>query len=112
MKWFINLKTGTKLLTAFGLIILFMIIVMVTAYFGISEIQRNFRAALTVSDLEANNNGQRAAMLTMISVANRAEQAMAHQQIKEISRENDILFQTLTDLFRDDSKTRSRLGEF
>jgi methyl-accepting chemotaxis protein len=111
MKWFINLKTGTKLLVAFGVIILLMIVVMVTAYSGISEIQRNFRAALTLSDLEANNNGQRAAVLTMISITNRAEQATAHQQIKEISKENDTLFQTLTDLFRDDSKTRSRLGE-
>jgi methyl-accepting chemotaxis protein len=111
MKWFINLKTGTKLLTAFGLIILFMIIVMVTAYSGISEIQRNFRAALTLSDLEANNNSQRAAVLTMMSITNRAEQAAAHQQIKEISKENDTLFQTLTDLFRDDSKILSRLAE-
>ena len=111
MKWFINLKTGAKLLVAFGLIIFFLAIVIATAYSGITSIQRNYRVAVALSDLEANNNGQRAAMLTMIATTNRAEQATGHQRMKEISKENDTLFQTLTDLLRNDLRTLSQLGD-
>ncbi|HZM04092.1 MAG TPA: HAMP domain-containing protein, partial [Candidatus Saccharimonadales bacterium] len=111
MKWFINLKTGAKLLAAFGLIIFFLAIVVVTAYSSISAIQRNYRAAVTLADFEANNNGQRAAVLTMMSSTNRAAQEVAHQEVKDMSKANDDLLQKLPDLFRDDPKILSRIGE-
>jgi methyl-accepting chemotaxis protein len=111
MKWFINLKTGTKLLAAFGLIIFFLAIVIVTAYSGISAIQRNYRAAVILADFEINNDVQRVAMLTMMSITNRAAQEVAHQEVKDISKANDDLLQKLPDLFRDDPKILSRIGE-
>jgi methyl-accepting chemotaxis protein len=111
MKWFINLKTGAKLLTAFGLIIVFLAIVIVTAYSGISAIQRNYRAALALEDFEINNNGQRVAMLMMMSSTNRADQEASHQEVKDISKQNDELFQSLPDLFRDDPNILTRIGE-
>jgi methyl-accepting chemotaxis protein len=111
MKWFINLKTGTKLFAAFGLIIFLLAIVIVAAYSGISALQRNDRAALILSDLEANTNGQRAAVLRMIFITNPTEQAAGHQQIKEISNENETLFQKLPEFFPDDPKFLSRIVE-
>jgi methyl-accepting chemotaxis protein len=111
MKWFVDLKTGTKLVAGFGLIAIFLVIILVTAYSGISSMERNFRLALTLSHLEANNNGQRAAVLTMLSSTNRAEQASAHQQLNEFSKENDQLFQIVTGTLGNDPQTISRVRE-
>lgn len=111
MKWFINLKTGAKLFAAFGLIIFFLAIVVVTAYSGISSVQRNYRAAVALADIEAHNNGQRVAVLTMMSITNRAAHEVAHQEVKDIAKENDDLFQKLSEFLRDDPKSLSRIGE-
>jgi methyl-accepting chemotaxis protein len=111
MKWFINLKTSAKLLAAFGLIIFFLAVVIVTAYSGISAIQRNYRATVALADFEINNDVQRVAMLTMMSITNRAAQEVAHQEVKDISKANDDLLQKLPDLFRDEPKILSRIGE-
>lgn len=39
MKWFVDLPTRSKLFLGFGLMILFLVVVIVTAYSGIMAIQ-------------------------------------------------------------------------
>lgn len=111
MKWFVNLKTSVKLLLAFSLIILLLIIVVIAAYSGISTIQQDYRAAVAIAEFEANNNGQRVGVLTMLSATNPADQAAARQRVNDLSQENDDLYRRLPGLFQRDPKTLGRLDE-
>lgn len=102
MKGFVDLKTGTKLLLAFGLIILFLIVVIVTAYSGISEMRRDYQTALILAELEANNNGQRAAVLTMLAETSATNREAIHQQIRALRADNDDLYERLPGLIPND----------
>lgn len=111
MKWFIDLKTGPKLLLAFGLIVLLLAVVIATAYSGIADLQRDYRAAVALAGLEANNNGQRAATLAMITSADTSDRERAHRDIRSLSQANDALLQTVPALFSDDPEVLTRLAE-
>lgn len=100
MKWFINLKTGTKLLLAFGLSMVFLIAIVVTATVGSAAIKRNYIGALTISELTANNNGQRASLLLMLALTNTVERDAALDGLRDVSQRNDILQRNLAALFR------------
>src|SRR3712207_5234862 len=103
MTWFLNLSTRAKLLVSFGLMILFLAVVAGTAYLGIRTIQesqeRLFEVDLAnVGDLyafEAKFNATRADTLTMMILDNRSDQATAHQNVKDYSREADGLLSKL-----------------
>ena len=111
MKWFINLKTGTKLLLAFGLVVFFLAVVIVTAGSAISAIQQDYRAAVAIANFEVNNNGQRAAVLTLITITNRADQEATFEELKSIAKQNDDLMRTLPGYFNDSAETLRQLGE-
>src|SRR3990172_8400299 len=65
MKWFLNLATRGKLFVGFGLMILLLAAVTVTAYRGIAEMQesqkklyeRDFANAVDLKDIRSNQNG-------------------------------------------------------
>jgi len=111
VKWFINLKTGTKLLLAFGLVVFFLAVVIVTAGSAISAIQQDYRAAVAIANFEVNNNGQRAAVLTLITITNRADQEATFEELKSIAKQNDDLMRTLPGYFNDSAETLRQLGE-
>ena len=76
MKWLLNLRTGAKLFLAFGLMIVFLAIVIVTAYMSITAIrtaqrtlfEQDFTTATDLLTLEINQNAVRASVLAMMSV--------------------------------------------
>src|SRR5205809_1025154 len=97
MKWFLNLLTRTKLFLSFGLIIIFLGIVIVVAYTGIMSMQEaqkrlyeeDFANAVDLASLRLNQNGVRAAQLDMLIVDKRSDQEAWQQDIKDRSKEID-----------------------
>jgi len=120
MKWFLNLTMRVKLFVGFGLMILILTFVIVTAYraiAGMQESQKNmyrldFANAVDLKDIRSNQNGTRAAVLTMLLVTNRSDQEALHEEIKSRSQENAETMQRLLESSRDDPKLLSRLKEF
>src|SRR5687767_4238367 len=74
MQWFPNLATRTKLMLGFGLMLLFLIGVIIAAYFGINTLRSTFynlydeeyTVLLDLRSLRANQNGIRASLLMIL----------------------------------------------
>ncbi|HWH70846.1 MAG TPA: MCP four helix bundle domain-containing protein, partial [Candidatus Sulfotelmatobacter sp.] len=117
MKWFQNAPTRTKLLTGFGLMMLLLVAVFVTAYFAITallESQRrifnnNFSETLDAVSFDANEGDIRAAMLTMVNTTNRAEIDQLRNLIDQKSVQANELLRRLLDQNRDRPKTLQQL---
>ena len=70
MKWFKNLKTRSKLVIGFGLLLVIIVIVIAVAYVGMSNldqtqrrlVEEDFRVALDMMKIRNNLNHQRADM--------------------------------------------------
>src|SRR5713101_3244871 len=95
MHWFLNRRTGTKLVIGFALVILFLIAVIVTACASFRTIHLNSSIVLDVQTVESNFHRQRADLLTMMAISNRADQDAALQDLKACAKENEVLIQRL-----------------
>jgi len=119
MKWFLNLTTRNKLFLGFGLMIVFLAVVIATAYRGIVMIQasqhsiyqQEFANAVDLLNLRAQENGVRAAALDMMTVASRTDQETWHGDIKERSKDISGITQRLLERNRSDSSFSARLEE-
>ncbi|MBI3068028.1 MAG: MCP four helix bundle domain-containing protein [Betaproteobacteria bacterium] len=87
MKWFVDLATRTKLLVGFGLIVLFLLAVIASAYVTITAMQasqkrlyeREFENAVDLKDVRSNQNAVRADILAMMFLTRRSEQHLPRQ---------------------------------
>ena len=119
MKWFLDLTTRGKLFAGFGLMIVFLATVIVTAYQGIAAIQASqeklyreeFATAQDLMKLRANQNGMRASLLSMMAVTKRADQEIWQQDVKDRSKEVAELTQRLLERNRSDSGLLNKLDE-
>jgi methyl-accepting chemotaxis protein len=120
MQWFLNLTTRAKLFLAFGLMLLLLASVMVTAYLDIRAIQESqkslyeeeFTTAVDLKDIRSNQNAIHAASLAMLLVTQRSGQEALHQEIKERSKENTETLKRLRERARDDPEVLRKLEEF
>jgi methyl-accepting chemotaxis protein len=120
MKWFLDIPVRAKLLVGFGLIVVLLVVVTITAYIGITAIQKSqkslydheFTLAVDLENLRSNQHAIRAAALTMMSLTMRSEQTARHQGIKDRSKENDESMRRLLEQVRDDPQLLRRLEEF
>ena len=109
MKWFLDLTTRGKLFAGFGLMIVFLATVIVTAYLGISAIQasqkslyqEDFANALDLMALRAEQNGVRTALLNMMLLARQSDREIWHQDIKQRSKEIAAVTSRLLERNRD-----------
>ena len=119
MKWFLNLSTRNKLFIGFGLVIVCLATVTVTAYQGIAAIQaaqqklyqEEFANAQDLMKLRANQNGMRASLLSMMLVTKRSDQEIWQQDVKDRSNEVAGLMQRLLERNRSDSGLLNKLEE-
>jgi methyl-accepting chemotaxis protein len=119
MKWFLDLTTRSKLFLGFGMMVAFLAIVMATAYLGIAGIrasqknlyQEDFANAVDLLDLRSDENGIRAALLSMMSVTKRSDQEIWHQEIKERTKDIGEATQRLLERNRNDSRLSARIEE-
>ncbi|OGA78204.1 MAG: hypothetical protein A3G27_11710 [Betaproteobacteria bacterium RIFCSPLOWO2_12_FULL_66_14] len=119
MKWFLNLTTRSKLFVGFGLMIVFLATVIVTAYLGISALQASqkslyqadFANALDLMNLRSNQNGVRAAQLTMMVVSDRPDRERWRQDADDRRKEIETTMRSLLDRGRHDPSLLARLEE-
>jgi methyl-accepting chemotaxis protein len=120
MRWFVDRPTQVKFLLGFGQMVVFLGVVIIAAYLGMTAIQasqrslhdREFTIAVDLEDLRSNQNAIRAAALTMMMLTERSEQEVRHQGIKDRSQENDEIMRRLLEQGRDDPQLFRRLEEF
>jgi methyl-accepting chemotaxis protein len=120
MQWFLNLSTRGKLFAGFGLMIMLLAIVAVTAYKGITEIQESqkslyqqeFADALEIKDIRSNQNAIRGDLFAMILLTGRADQEALDNDIKERSKEIRETLPRLMGRNKDHPKRHSMLEEF
>jgi HAMP domain-containing protein len=120
MKWFLDLTVRAKLLLAFGLMLLLLASVMVTAYTGIRAIvasqkalyEQEFTTAVDLKEVRYNQMAMRVSLLIMMLLADRTKQGALDQEIKERGKRNDETMQRLLEGGRDDRKRLAKLEEF
>ena len=102
MNAFINLPTRTKLVISFSLVIALLGIVVATAYFGLYSTERMERSLVTVAELKAGTNGQRAAMLTAILAPDLAMKESLLGEAAAYTSRNQAHVTFLTEMHGDD----------
>ena len=119
MKWFIDLSTRGKLSLGFGLMVFFLLIVIVTAYTGITAIrdsqkelfQRDFNIALNLRELRSDQNRTRADILEMIMTDDRAKQQAMENDIRERASGMDKIIMDLFEFNKNEPKFTGKLRE-
>ncbi len=120
MKWFLDLTTRGKLLVGIGMMVLFLVIVIVTAYSGITSInkseqglyQKEFANVIDLLNLRSDQNGVRAALLSLMYSKTPTER---NEWLEDISRRaNDInnAINQLLERNRDDAELAAQIKEF
>jgi methyl-accepting chemotaxis protein len=119
MKWFLDLTTRSKLFLGFGTMMGFLAIVIATAQLVISEIQasqnnlyqEDFANALDLMRFRVDDNGIRAAQLTMMVLSARPDQERWRQDADERSKGVETTMRRLLERGRGDPRLFSRLEE-
>ena len=120
MSWFLNLSTRGKLFLSFGSMIVFMGAVIFAGYAGMTaarESQRSlyeneFQNAVDLKDIRANQNAERANLLTMMVLPPGSSLSILQQDIKDRTNENTGSIGRLLERTRNDPQMRTRVEEF
>lgn len=119
MKWFMDIPTRTKFMIGFGIVIAFLIIVIITANWGISNV-KNFLDDVATSELpnstdvlklKSAQDEVRVALLTMMSLSERSGRETWHQVIRDSAAEADRIMQGLMERNKREPHILSRLVE-
>src|SRR5690554_5633593 len=97
MNWFDNLKTRNKLLLAQGLLGIIMVLAMGNVYLSLREVEasqqalyeNNFRNAVALKDIRANQNANRANSLAMLEATDPAALRALADNTARRTEEND-----------------------
>jgi methyl-accepting chemotaxis protein len=120
MKWFLNFSTRAKLFLGFGLMVLLLVAVAVTAYDGIATIRESqrrlyeldFADAVDLSLLRADLNGVRAGILEMMLTPRRSEKEALQQNIKNRTARINEIVQGLQKRNKNDPEILHQLSEY
>jgi methyl-accepting chemotaxis protein len=96
MQWFVNLTTRNKLFLGFGLIILFMIMIIIESYTTISAMQmsqqhiyeKEFSTEIDLKDIRSNQNAIKANLLAMMLAQDNEALQVFEQDIEARDQEN------------------------
>src|SRR5260221_9165888 len=88
MNWFVNLKTRTKLILGFGSIIVLLAVVIGIAYSALVAIQLDYGITASIARLESGMNAQRAVLLAMMAMTERAQQEGQHTILNTVTQES------------------------
>jgi methyl-accepting chemotaxis protein len=120
MKWFLDLTTRSKLFLGFGLMVILLLIVIVTAYAGFTALlesqqrfyNQDFANAIDLKDVRSNQNAVQADLLFMMLATGRSDRDARQQDIKERLKENAERMQSVQERNRGHVETFSKLKEF
>ena len=119
MKWFLNRSTRGKLTLCFGLMILFLIVVVGLAYQTVRTIQESqgklldvdFANAFDFNTFDSIINGERADLLSIYVLTDPAEKEAAQRSLKEYARQADELMPRLLERNERDATLSRNLQE-
>ncbi len=119
MKWFLDLTTRGKLFAGFGLMFAFLAAAITAAWYGIAAIQASqrtlyqeeFANAVDLLNMRTDENGIRAALLSMMLTPDRAARETWVREIERRSREIAEATRNLLERNRHDSRLQTRLEE-
>jgi methyl-accepting chemotaxis protein len=119
MKWFLNISTRAKIITSFGLMFLLLAIIIVTALSNIMSIsdsqrqlvQMNFKPALSLVEIRADLNRNRASFVEMVLTADRARKQSLIEDIRERSADIDKTSRELLENKKGDQQFISKYQE-
>lgn len=119
MKWFLDLSTRSKLFLGFGLMLACLAAVIAAAHRGITAMQASqqrlyheeFADAVDLLNLRTDENGIRAALLSMMAVKTPAEREAWQRDIQERSKQIAAVSQQLIARNRGDTRTLVRFDE-
>lgn len=119
MSWFRNLKTGTKLVLGFGVMIALLGVAMATGYTAITAIrdsqqrlfEREFASAVDLTELRADQNRQRARMLELTLTTNPTELNNIVQEIRSRVKEIDDSLRRLARAYQSDPGALHKIEE-
>jgi methyl-accepting chemotaxis protein len=111
MNWFLSRSTRSKLLLSFGLVIVFLAIIVGVAYHDITGVQQTSKSLLDyqvqnelqLTHLQSHQHAIRASMLAIMALTDPARQRHELEFMETMSKENSVLLQSLLDRTRDDS---------
>jgi methyl-accepting chemotaxis protein len=112
MNWFINLRTGVKLLLGFGVIILLTGVVAALAHLEVEEIARAHEISSRAEGLENNLNEARAVVLTMLATRDNREWRALAAMARNDSQEGRQLISQIRDLVRGNAEMLGTLEQF
>ncbi|MFN0079016.1 MAG: methyl-accepting chemotaxis protein [Prosthecobacter sp.] len=104
MRWFINLKTSSKLTTGFGIVILVLVAVIITAWTSMYAVRDAEISIADAMSLRNNFNGQRSALLAAILQPAGTEVESKLQEVHGYSSDNTEVLKRLDALYRRDAE--------
>ncbi len=119
MKWFLDLSARSKLFAGFGLMLVFLVSVIVTAYLGITEIQasqkrlfeQEFANTVDMLEVRADVNFIRIMLFSMLLESKRLDQDRWYQAIVQRSEEIAATTQQLLERNRNDPALLARVNK-
>jgi methyl-accepting chemotaxis protein len=120
MKWFLNLATRTKLFAGLGAMLALLGVTAATAFVSVQRLQASqarlyeheFAISTTLKDLRTNQNGVRAALLTVMLARRAEDREAARQELQARVQEVDKLMTRLLELGKDEPGFSARMEEF
>ena len=119
MQWFYNLSTRSKIVCCFSLMFALIVVVIVTAYLGITATMQsqqelfneNFTVSLDLVEMRADQNRVRAELLEMMMTGDRAKQRTLERDIRERSGNVEKSLKGLVAAQKDDQRFMADLQE-
>ncbi len=109
MKWFVDLATRTKLFLSFGLMVLFLLVVIATAYNSLTTLrqsqlelfQDDFLSSVELVGLRSAQNRAHAELLEMMMTTDRIRQQALERDIRERSKETEAGLKLISESLQD-----------
>ncbi len=111
MRWFTNLKTRSKLMAGFGIVIFMLLVVILTAWTSIYAVRNAESSIADVMSLRNNFNGQRAAMLAAVLLTTGTDVEAKMQEVADYSSDNTEVLKRLNTLYRRDAELQSYIEQ-
>jgi methyl-accepting chemotaxis protein len=119
MNWFINLATRIKLFFSFGLMVAFLLLVIATAYKGLTALRQSqedlfrndFLPTIQLLELRSSQNRVRAQILEMMMTEDRVKQQELERDIKERTKEIDERLKPIFESLKDNPQELKQFTE-
>lgn len=119
MKWFVNLATRTKLFLSFGLMVVFLLIVITTAYYGLTTLrqsqnelfQDDFLSSIALVELRSAQNRARVQFLEMMTTKDSIKQQTLEKDIRVRAEEAEAGLDLVAESFKDRPQESKQFAE-